>query len=97
MTRASKMIAQGIAPRMVELVAGHYIMDAFQKLGMAEFPDGGGYRPLKYLDVITFAQGTQAISEPWEIEAVVNMSNAYCDGREYGSKNNKREPIDTGL
>ena len=88
------IIAGGQEPRYVALAAGEYIMNAFIELGMRKADPMVGHMPLGYADVFQFSQATRKITEAWELEAVVSMSKAYCQGLEYGSRNVRREPID---
>lgn len=57
---------------------GEYLLDALFMVG-PEAKDGG---PIMWAELVAFSQGTERISEPWELEAVMSMSKVY-----YSAKN----------
>ena len=59
------------------------IFEAFSEAGPT-MAGGMGEVPLSWLEVRAYALGSQAISEPWELATVVQMSSAYIEGRAHG-------------
>lgn len=49
---------------------------------------------LEWADIWAFMCATEAISEPWEAQALRNLSNAYLDAKEAGKNPLCIPPID---
>lgn len=62
---------------MPEFPASEYMMRAFMRLRPAR-PGMGGPEPWTWVDVEAFGRASQMISDPWEHEALIDMSHAYC-------------------
>lgn len=62
------------------LVAGEYMIDALFRAGPLGQPTMNGRAALSWQEVVAFAAGTNAISEPTEIEDLFAMSCAYLEG-----------------
>lgn len=60
---------------MPPISAGTYLIDAMWKLGPVR-ADANGTRGVDWTELDAFARLTQAITEPWEAEAL----HAMCDG-----------------
>jgi hypothetical protein len=78
---------------MVQLDAGEYLLDALMKLGFCAIAPMIGPAPHSYGNVFDFARATQRIDEPWEIEALVDMSSAYCRGLNRGKNPFAKSPL----
>lgn len=62
---------------MVDLAVGGYLLNAFFEAGPSKPSPMGGELPLEWPDVWAYMQATQAIREPWEARALIEMSRAY--------------------
>lgn len=54
-----------------------YMLRAFLRLRPAK-PGISGPAPWSWLDVEAFGRATSMIADPWEHEALIDMSSAYC-------------------
>ncbi|WP_306150750.1 hypothetical protein [Roseovarius sp. MMSF_3281] len=79
---------------MPDLSRGEYLLEAMQVLGPIRHGDMGGMRVVDWPEIVAFAQGTQRISEPWEIEQVHDMALAYLAGYRTGCKLFGIEPME---
>lgn len=95
-TRLERKKQNGIEPRFVELEAGDYLLDALVRMGLCLNDPMTGQTALPYADILAFSNATGRISEPWEMEALHDMSRAYLEGLAYGARNVRTEPIDMG-
>lgn len=63
---------------MPEVGPGFYLIEAFHVLRFATpGPMGEGLQAQSWQEVLAFAEATGRITEPWEVEALFNMSWAY--------------------
>lgn len=85
---------RGRPPPLVDLPAGQYLLDALLQAGPSKIAAMGGEGPLAWLDLWAYAQATQAVSEPWEFEALSRMSRAYVEGRQTGANPFGIAPVD---
>lgn len=85
---------QGKSTRMPSLSPGAYMFEAMQRLGPTRSTDMGGVRPVDWPEIIAFSQGTERISEPWEIEQIYDMAQAYLAGYRTGCKLFGIEPME---
>ncbi|MGR3574010.1 MAG: hypothetical protein ACU0CF_04645 [Sagittula sp.] len=69
----------------VELEAGDYLVEALLSAGPTTRDAMGGEAPLPWSEVWAFASATRAVSEPWEMQALVAMSRAYIEGKAGGA------------
>lgn len=54
----------------------------------------GGLIPRGWPDVLAFAQATRAVSDPWEMTALVHMSAAYVEERAHGTDLFRKSPME---
>jgi len=54
--------------------------------GPAKHDPMGGESQLEWLDLWGYGQATQAVTEPWEFEALSRMSRAYVEGKVKGAR-----------
>lgn len=73
--------------------AGEYLLNAFFEVGPT-MQGGMGEAPLHWQEVDAYARQTQAISEPWEARALVQMSRAYLDGQVVGTQPLGKMPVE---
>jgi len=85
---------QGKTPRMPSLSPGGYLFEAMQRLGPTRQSDMGGLRATDWPEIMAFAQGTGRVSEPWEIEQLYDMAQAYVAGYRTGCKLFGIEPME---
>lgn len=71
---------------------GQYLVEAFKTMRFAKTGPMGGLLPQEWGDVLAFAQATEAVSEPWEIATLHEMSQAYVN--EYGKELATIAPVD---
>jgi hypothetical protein len=64
-----------------------YLWEAFKVLGMAQAAPMGGFLPFGWSEVVAFAGATGRVQEPWEFEALVQMS------RQYSLERNSDDPF----
>lgn len=86
------MVAEGRTPKPVEISAGQYLLEALFEAGPSKPGAMGGELPLEWLDVWAYMQATQAVSEPWEARALVQMSSAYVYEKAAGASVFSIEP-----
>lgn len=70
------------------------LREALFKMGTIRHTDMGGERPLDWPEVLSFARATAYVSEPWEIEALHDMSASYVRGLIGGRSPFGIEPVD---
>lgn len=85
---------QGKPARMPRLSPGGYLFEAMQRLGPTRPTDMGGLRPVDWPEITAFARGTERVSEPWEIEQLYDMAQAYLAGYRTGCKLFGIEPME---
>jgi hypothetical protein len=66
-----------------EIGAGQYLVDAMFKMRPLR-ASGFGSIPADWPVIDAFARGTGRVSEPWEIEALFEMCQAYSQGLDAG-------------
>lgn len=74
---------------------GEYLLDALFKVGPTEF-SRGEEGPISWVELAAYGQATQALSEPWEYEAVMSMSRAYFRAKQEGRDIHCIAPVDRG-
>ncbi len=70
---------------MIPIRAGQYLLDALFKLRPTRPMPMGGTRPVDWPEVAAFGSVTDRVSEPWELELLVDMAEAYAQGLEKGA------------
>lgn len=65
---------------MPDFESGEYLWRAFNDIGLAS-SSSGGLMPILWSEVRGFAEATGAIDEPWEMQAIRQMSEAYVAER----------------
>ncbi|MFP4239515.1 MAG: hypothetical protein ACLFRZ_09435, partial [Rhodosalinus sp.] len=75
----------GRPPPLVPLSAGQYLLEALIEAGPSKHDAMGGETALTWLDLWAYGQATQAVTEPWEFEALSRMSRAYVEGKMKGA------------
>lgn len=78
-----------------EIEAGQYLIDAWMAAGPTA-PGAMGEVPLDWPAVVAFAQATGAISEPWEFQAVIDMSRGYVVAKTIGENALAIPPVKQG-
>lgn len=70
-------------PPIWDSIGGDYLLKALNRIGFySHF--GEGRCVLTWAEIHAFAQATQAVREPWEMEALRRMSSAYLGGLRQG-------------
>ena len=93
-TRGQAYVSAGQTPPVVEVEHGGYLLRALQEAGWHAVAPMGGAMPLSFADAHAFALCTEQVSEPWEKEALVKMSRAYCQGLAEGRNVFAIEPVE---
>lgn len=70
-------------PPIWDSLGGDYLLHALKRIGFYS-TFGEGRCVLTWAEIHAFAQATQAVSEPWEMEALRRMSGAYLGGLHRG-------------
>lgn len=83
-------------PPIIELRAGQYLLDAMFKLRPTRPQPMGGVRPVDWPEVTAFSAGSQRVSEPWELELLIDMAEAYVEGLEAGKNPLSKPPSEWG-
>ena len=83
-TRLERLREQKRAIPYVPIQEGQYLLDALFEVGPSSFAGMGDEVAISWQEVWAYAQATQAISEPWEFRALVNMSKAFVKARRDG-------------
>ena len=73
----------GQQPEFSPTLGADYLLDALKDIGWVS-NTGFGAQPILWSEIDAFSRGTAAISEPWEMRALRNMSGAYIDGNKLG-------------
>lgn len=82
-----------IAPPLVEIRRGQYLWEAFRAIGIGKV-GAMGMGPLEWVDIYSFSQATRRVSEPWELETLYDMSQAYFEELERGKNPFAKSPLD---
>lgn len=79
-----------------DAVGIEYIVKAWFRVGMV---DSGamGQAPLRWSEVLAFAKATAAVSEPWEMEALVDMSRYYLHERVAAENPLRKSPMERDI
>jgi hypothetical protein len=88
------MLEVGIAPQLPDVGMGAYLVQAFSRLRYAVPSPMGGMVAQSWTEIEAFARATEAISEPWELEALFEMSWIYTEERQAGSNLMRIPPMD---
>lgn len=76
---------QGEDPPLPELEAGDYLLEALFKMRPTRTDGMGAERPVDWPVILAFAQGSQRVTEAWEIELLADMACAYIEGKVKGA------------
>ena len=82
-----------VEPPLVEILAGHYLWSAFRAIGIGK-ASAMGMGPLEWVDIHAYSQATQRVTEPWELELLYEMSQAYFRELENGKNPFAKSPLD---
>lgn len=66
----------GVVPQMPELPFGGYLLEAFLNMKIATSFQGET-QPRSWAEVLAYAQATGAVTQPWELQALFDMSWDY--------------------
>lgn len=83
----------GAKPPLVEITAGSYLWEAFRASGIGR-SGPMGMVPLEWGDIYAFSQATRQVTEPWELELLYEMSQAYFRELENGKNPFAKSPLD---
>ena len=76
-----------------DLNAGGYLLEALFQVGpMSQTQMGEA--PLNWQELALYGHATQALSEPWEYQALFDMSRAYMAARRSGENPFSISPVD---
>lgn len=73
---------------------GQYLMTALFNAGLSEQNAMGDEIGLTWQSVYAFAQGTEAITEPWEVQSLHDMSDGYVKAKREGEDIFAIPPVD---
>lgn len=76
-----------------ELGEESYLLDVFHEAGPT-LPTPMGETPLTWTEVWSYAQATEAVSEPWEMRLLIDMSRAWLNARTKGEEPASVSPAD---
>ena len=79
---------------VVNVSVGQYLLEAFFDAGPTIPDPHVGEQPLRWGDVLDYAQASGEISEPWEMRILVQMSKAYVDAKMHGKNPLSRSPLE---
>jgi hypothetical protein len=80
---------------MPDLDPGEHMLQAFLDMGpVMHLPDGDA--PVTWVEASAFATATLAVSDPWEIRTLVQMSRAFAFTREAAKDPLYLSPIEQG-
>lgn len=88
------MEAQNKPLGLPEITVGQYLMTVLFNAGLSEQSAMGDEIGLTWQSVYAFAQGTEAITEPWEVQALHDMSAAYVAAKREGDDIFAIPPVD---
>lgn len=74
----------GIAPPLVEVDAGQYLIDAMFALGPSRPLGGGGLRATDWPEIAGYA-AAQGPFARWELQALADMCAHWCRGYRHGA------------
>lgn len=74
-------------------IPGEYLIDALFEVGPTQIRDGEE-GPVSWSELSAYGQAVQAISEPWEFRAIMNMSKAYLRAKREGKDVHCIAPVD---
>lgn len=72
---------------------GEYLLDALFSVGPTDWR-GGEESPIAWSELAGYMRATGAITEPWEAEAVMDMSRAYFRAKREGKDIHCIAPVD---
>ena len=93
-TRLEALREAGETPRMPDLSIGGDYIKALLRLGPLRSTEMGGQRSVDWPEITAFAQGTQRVSAPWEIELLYDLAQEYAAGHRTGCKLFGIEPME---
>ena len=95
-SRLEQYRKEGKTPPMPTITAGQYLIDALLKMGPTKAGGMGGEMPVEWLDIFAFSMSTRDVGEPWEMEALHQMSGAYLEGKTEGQNVFSKPPMERG-
>lgn len=93
-TRMDALLEARQTPQVVTIEVGGYLLDAMLRLPPTRPLGQGQYRAADWTEITGFAQATQRIKEPWEIEALFQMAQAFVAGMHTGEDLFGIEPVE---
>jgi len=84
---------KGIAPRLVEIRDGQYLIDTALEAGPSKIVGMGDEIPISWVDLFAYTQLTQPL-ESWEARLVLELCAAFLEGKRTGQNPLGIEPID---
>ena len=78
-----------------DIDAGRYLIDAMMCMGPTR-SNGMGEVPTDWDIILPFAQATERVSEPWEMETLADMCVGYCRAKEDGANPLAIAPVEQG-
>jgi hypothetical protein len=75
---------EGKTPPVESVPAGSYLIEALFAAGPSMSGAMGGEAPLSWSEIHAFMAATSTITEPWEAQALFDMSRAYVRGKDVG-------------
>lgn len=83
-------------PGFEPITVGAYLYEAWRDAGTCKRNAMGGLVALEWLDVWAYAQASGEVSEPWEMRAILDMSEAFVRGMREGENPRSRDPRERG-
>lgn len=68
----------GTVPQLPDVGSGSYLVEAFMQMKIAT-STMDGLQPRSWTEVLAFAQATGAVTEPWELQLLFDMSWDYVN------------------
>lgn len=77
-----------------DLVEVNYLIQIALRMQLGVSTDKGGLLPQKWSDVIDFGKSVAGLTEPWEFEALMDMSQSYVNEFMNGRDMLRTSPMD---
>ncbi len=91
--QATRLDMYGHAEGIEADLRGMYLLDALFEAGPTEFASGEE-KPISWGELVSYADATGQISEPWEFRAVMGMSRAYFRAKVRGKDVHAIPPVE---
>lgn len=79
------------------MTSGQYLLDALLEAGPSYRDALGSERSLGWSEIHVYQMASQAITEPWEARALIDMSRAYLKGKIIGTDPLGMEPMESDV